>query len=328
MGKIIRRILLGLFIVLVLAVAGGYLYITRALPSAGETPTLSVDATPGHIERGRYLAHHVYACMSCHSDQQHQLFAHPTDPSGFGKGGRVWDEKDGLPGKVVAPNLTPFHLGEWTDGEIFHAITAGISRDGRALFPLMPYPAYGKADKEDILDIIAYLRSLPPIPNEVPLTELSFPMSLIVNMIPKQPAFSQRPDPSDKVAFGGYLAAVASCNDCHTPMVKGRYDETRRFAGGNPFPLGHGDVVRSANLTPHESGLKHWTEASFIAAFRKYSDSAYVHPEIAPGEFNTVMPWNEYSAMSDAELSALWAYLQTLPPVENPVQKFSAGGGQ
>lgn len=324
MGRIIRRVLLGLFILIVLLVAGGYIYLTQALPRAGEVPELSVDLTPGRIAHGEYLAHHVYACMSCHSEQEFSLFAHPVIPGTYGKGGHVWDEADGLPGTIIAPNLTPYHLGEWTDGELFHAITTGISRDGRALFPLMPYTAYGKADKEDILDIIAYLRSLDPIKNDVPVSKISFPMSLIVNIIPKAPEFMTRPDPSDKIAYGKYLASVASCNDCHTPMVKGQYDLTRLFAGGNPFPLDDGNVVTSANLTPDATGLKSWTEERFLAAFRVYSDSAYTPPHIPDGNFNTLMPWNEFSAMSDEELSAIWAYLQSLPPVNNPVVRFAA----
>lgn len=326
MGKIIRRIILGIFLLLILAVAGAYLYVSKALPRAGEVPEISVELSKERIERGRYLANNVYACMSCHSEQHHNLFGHPVDVSTLGKGGRLWDEKDGLPGRVFAPNLTPHHLGEWTDGEILHAITAGISRDGRALFPLMPYPSYGKADKEDILDIIAYLRSLEPITYDVPVTELSFPMSLIVNMIPKAPEFSRRPDPSDKVAFGRYLASVASCNDCHTPMVKGRYDETRLYAGGNPFQLGNEGVVYSANITPHETGIKFWNEELFLAAFRKYSDSSFRNVQVPPGDFNTVMPWNEYSAMSDEELSAIWAYLQTLTPIDNTVERYAGNG--
>ena len=83
-------------------------------------------------------------------------------------------------------NLTPYHLGNWTDGEIFRAITTGVSRDGHALFPVMPYTSYAKMDPADIKDIIAYLRTLKPIHNAIPAAESDFPMNFIINTMPAQ----------------------------------------------------------------------------------------------------------------------------------------------
>lgn len=325
MGKAIRRILLGLVLVVLIAVIGGYLYVTTALPSAGEVPELSVEITPERIERGEYLANHVYACMSCHSERSHNLYAQPVKKGTLGKGGHLWDESKGLPGKIYAPNITPYALEDWTDGEIFHAITAGVSRDGRALFPLMPHHAYGTLDPEDFYDIIAYIRTLEPIEHEAPLTELNFPMNLIVNMIPSEPTFNERPDPSDPVAFGEYLTKAASCGECHTPLVDGRYDKTRLFAGGNEYPLKDGSIVRSANITPHEgTGIGGWSENMFIQRFKMYADSSYEPPIVPHKTINTEMPWNEYSAMSEKELRAIWAYIQTIPPIKNQVVRYTA----
>ena len=149
-------------------------------------------------------------------------------------------------------------------------------------------------------------------------------MSLIVNMIPKPAEFTSRPDPSDKVAFGHYLVNAASCNDCHTPMEKGQYDFSRLLSGGNEFLLPDGSKVRSANLTPqHGTGIGDWTEERFISQFKAYADSSYQPHKLAKGEFNSAMPWIDYSAMSKEELSAIWAYLRTIPPVDNAVVKFT-----
>jgi len=294
------------------------------LPSAGPVPELSIERTAERQARGAYLANNVYACMSCHSDRNSSLYAQPVIESTLGKGGYVWDEKHGIPGKVYAPNLTPYHLGEWTDGELFHAITAGISRDGRALFPLMPYHMYGGADREEIMDIIVYLRSLEPIAYDVPATELNFPMNWITKMIPQEPQFTLRPDASDPVALGKYLVNVASCYDCHTPMVKGRYDHSRPMAGGNEYLLIDGSKVRSANISPHKgSGIGGWSEEMFVKRFKMYADSSFVPAEVSPGDFNTEMPWNEYARMSEEEIRAIWAYLQTVEPIDNKVERFT-----
>src|SRR5665213_1849553 len=75
--------------------------------------------------------------------------------------------------------------------EIFMTITTGVDKYGKALFPVMPYHYYGKMDKEDIYDIIAYIRSLPPIENKTPDRSIDFPMNFIVNTIPTKASFTQ-----------------------------------------------------------------------------------------------------------------------------------------
>lgn len=325
MGKSIKKIILSLFILILLVIAGGLIYFKTAFPSGGSIPDLSVEITDESIANGAYLANHVYACMSCHSDRAHQLYAKPVMSGTLGKGGYLWDEAKGMPGKVYAPNITPFHLSDWTDGEIFYAITTGISKDGRALFPMMPYPSYGKLDPKEIYDIIAYIRSLDTIEYKVPSTELSFPMSLIVNMIPSRPEFTSRPDASDPVALGKYLVTAASCNDCHTPMVKGQYDMSRMLSGGNEFVMDDGSIVRSSNITPHKaSGIGGWSERMFVQRFKMYADSSYNSPIVPHKTINTEMPWNEYSGMKVEELKAIWAYLRTVPALENTVERYTA----
>ncbi len=99
---------------------------------------MEIELTAERIERGEYLAHHVMVCASCHSKRDFTLFAGPIAEGEAWKG-YAHSQKEGLPGYYVASNLTPSNLGDWTDGEIFRAMTVGVSKDGRPLFPMMPY---------------------------------------------------------------------------------------------------------------------------------------------------------------------------------------------
>ena len=117
----------------------------------------------------------------------------------------------GFPGKFYSRNITPFNLKNWTDGEIFRTITTGVNKSGRALFPVMPYQNYGKMDKEDIYDIIAYVRSLPLIESNPPENQLDFPMNFIVNTIPVNTALVQKPPKSDTLNYGAYVVISYDC---------------------------------------------------------------------------------------------------------------------
>src|SRR5690554_2503217 len=177
----------------------------------------------------------------------------------------------GLPGNYYSRNLTPYNLGDWTDGELFRAITTGVNKDGKALFPIMPYLNYGKVDKEDIYDIIAYLRTLEPIEYDVPESTSNFPMNFIINTIPAPAAFTTKPDKADKIEYGRYLVTAASCRDCHTPQINGAPIMELDLAGGFEYILSEGEILRSANITPHErTGIGSWTEDQFVQRFKNY----------------------------------------------------------
>ncbi|MCC7050355.1 MAG: cytochrome C, partial [Bacteroidia bacterium] len=111
-------------------------YIKLALPNVDPAPNLKVEITNEKIERGKYLANHVMLCVDCHSTRDWSSFSGPLIKGTEGKGGEVFDQKLGFPGKYTAPNITPFHLKNWTDGENFRAIKSGVSKDGRALFSI------------------------------------------------------------------------------------------------------------------------------------------------------------------------------------------------
>src|SRR5258706_10488836 len=176
MKKIFRVLFIILLIVFV-AVSGIAVYVKAALPNVGSAPDIKVSITPERVARGKYLANYVSICMDCHSQRDWNMYAGPIIEGTFGGGGEKFSKESGFPGTLYSRNITPYALHNWTDGEIFRAVTSGETKDGKALFPLMGYPAYGKMDREDVYSVIAYLRTLTQSKNEVPERELDFPMN-------------------------------------------------------------------------------------------------------------------------------------------------------
>lgn len=317
-----KKFLLVLISVIVVAIIGFFVYVNVALPNVSEPENISVNKSQANVEHGKYLAEHVAVCMDCHSKRDWSLYAAPVKDGTWGEGGEAFTEAMGLPGNIYSKNLTPVGLSDWTDGEIFRAITCGVSKDGTPLFPLMPYPNYSQMDPSDVKDIIAYLRTLPSKESDAPERELNFPMNMIVNFIPKDAEMSSKPAKSDKVAYGKYVATMASCGDCHTPFQEGEYDMSKRYAGGREFQFPDGKVLTTPNITFHESGLKGWTEQQFITKFKSYADTNFVPHKVEKDEFNTIMPWIYYSGMKEEDLAAIYAYLKSLKPIENKVEKY------
>ena len=117
---------------------------------------------------------------------------------------------------------------------------------------------------------------------------------------------------------------AAACGDCHTPMDdRGQPLPGRDFAGGFEMKLPGGGVVRSANLTPDaDTGLGTWTEQQFVDKFKAFEGAPRACADHAQEQReNTVMPWMAYAGMTREDLGAIYAYLRTLKPVVNRVQK-------
>src|SRR4051794_3943814 len=239
--KIFRTVLI-VVLTLVLLIACVATSIVAFFPNTGKPEELTIEKTPERIARGKYLANNVAACMDCHSQRDWSLYAAPIKQGSFGGGGDRFDQSMGFPGVFYSKNLTPYAIGNWTDGELFRAITTGVSKDGSPLFPMMPYMNYGKIDKEDVYSIIAYVRTLQPVKTAVPKAEPAFPFNIIMHTMPTKAAFTQKPSPSDTLNYGKYLVQVASCGDCHHNEEKGE------FAGGNEFQQPTG-ILRVANIT-------------------------------------------------------------------------------
>lgn len=323
MKKVLKAIgWLALVVVVIAASVAAYLQLF--MPNVGPAPDLKVEITPQRIEHGAYLANHVVVCMDCHSARDFSRFSGPLQSGTLGRGGEKFSKEFGFPGTFFARNITPASLADWTDGEIYRVITTGVTRHGKAVFPVMPYKYYSMMDPEDVKDIIAYLRSIPAIENQVPHSKADFPFNFILNTIPKKAETAPRPDTADHIAYGRYLTHIAGCMECHTPNDgKGQKVKGMELAGGWEMSVGGGKIVTTANLTPDkETGLGSWTSSDFIAKFKMYADSSYTPPTVEPGEFQTIMPWTMYANMKTSDLAAIYAYLQSVPAVHNPITKF------
>lgn len=298
-------------------------YVSIALPNAGEAPELEVSLTKENIDRGRYLSYHVMMCADCHSQRDFSLFSGPPMPGTEFVGGDVFDQSMEFPGTFISANITPYGVGDWTDGELFHLITTGIKKDGDPIFPVMPYHSFGKIDPRDVEAVIAYLRTLEPVKTDHPKSKADFPVSLIMRTMPTEPQFTERPPVTDRIAYGKYMTTAAACFDCHTRFEKGKYVGPQG-GGGRAFKFPDGSVVRTPNLTPHETGLKNMTKEAFIGRFKQYADSSHSLAQVKPGEFQTLMPWKMYSGMTEEDLGSIYDYLRTLEPYENSVERFTS----
>ena len=320
--------IIGFVVALIVVLIGGLItYVKTALPNVGDAPDLKVEITPERLERGKYLATSVCVCVNCHSERDWTKFSGPIEGDKLGMGGEVFDRGLGLPGVYHAKNITPAGISRYTDGELYRVITTGVTKEGTALFPIMPYPYYGKMDPEDINCIIAYVRSLKPIDHNVPASVSDFPMSVIINTIPKKPAAQKRPDPSSVKEYGAYLVNASGCIECHTQVKHGQIIPSLAFSGGREFPFPDGSKLRSSNITPAtKTGIGNWDMETFVNRFKAFADSNYRSPAIAKGSFNTVMPWTDYAKMTREDLAAIYTYLHSLPAIENSVVKFSPAG--
>jgi mono/diheme cytochrome c family protein len=317
------KIIVFLVIGAIILIGSGLTYVKVALPDVGAAPALNVDLTPARIERGKYLANHVTVCMDCHSPRKWDEFAAPMDSNNIGVGGERFDQKMGFPGEFHSANITPYNLKNWTDGELFRTITTGVTKDGRALFPVMPYLSYGKMSREDILSIIAYIRTLKEKESHPATSHPDFPMNFIINTIPVEAKLAESiPAKKDTVLYGAYLVNASACPECHTRQEKGKPVEGMDFAGGFSFKF-PGGTTYSANITPDKTtGIGAWSREQFIARFKVFAGSGYQAPKVGPEDFQTVMPWEMYAGMTEEDLGAIYSYLKTVKPVTNRVAKF------
>jgi mono/diheme cytochrome c family protein len=187
----------------------------------------------------------------------------------------------------------------------------------------MSYRTYGEhMAQDDVQAVVAYLRTIPSRTQQLGDRRLQFPLPLIVRTMPASAtAPATRPDPSDRIAYGGYLTEIAGCAECHTPVDSRRAPlPDMRLSGGQEFPLPNGLIARSANLTPDPTGTGGWTEAQFVDKFKVYADGT-PHVPVKASDFNTPMPWQSYSGMTREDLGAIFAYLQSLEPIAHRVEK-------
>ena len=283
-------------------------------PDARALTDRRFEPSPARMERGAYLVKNVAGCLFCHSELDTSVEGLPVKEGRVGAG-KNWGI-EGLPWLTV-PNITPdtdTGAGRWTDDAIARAVREGIGHDGRALFPVMPYVNYRIMSDEDLASVITYLRSLPSVRHEQPASQVPFPVNRFINAVPRRLDGSvPDPDLTTPEKRGAYLTTLASCSDCHTPRnEQGQYLAGLEFAGGNIVL--HGDAREpkaAANLTPSPNGIPYYNEDLFIETMRT--------GRVRDRKISDIMPWGHYRNMTDDDLTAIFAYLKTLKPVDHYV---------
>lgn len=322
------RKFIALSAILCIAIAATYFSACNNNKTAEPQADAKEDSLKNVLAKGEYLVHHVAGCLDCHSQRDFTKYSGPIAPGTEGGGGFGFDKSligDLIPGVVYAKNITPdpeTGIGTWTDDEILRAMTQGISKNGDTLYPLMPYMSYNRMAKEDLLSIIAYIKTLKPIKNKVSARQLMVPISMIYPAKMLQPSIDNnvRPAESDVVKYGEYLTTFADCATCHTPFTKQGPDMSRMFAGGLTFFL-PSNKVNSANITSDSAtGIGTWTEQAFMNKFTVYRDPKNYNYD--PGNQNTIMPLSILAGIKDSDLKAIYAYLSTVRPVTNKIEKF------
>ncbi len=316
--RFFKRVLIAIPILLLCV----FLFLLLRPPSSAPPPDIAVAMTPARIERGKYLFTTLLDCDGCHSERDFSRLGGPVVVSGRGQGQVM--QLEGLPGQVTAPNITPDKetgIGAWSDGEKIRAIREGISKDGRALFPLMPYPGYRYLSDSDVQALVAYVNTLPAVRNYVPRSNISFFVAMMVRGVPTPVPARGVPDidPDGGEIYGEYLVSIAGCEECHTQQKRGQADASMRFAGGRVFTTPRGTVL-SSNITPDkETGIGKWDYLRFrdrMHGFRQYAEAGY--PNVGPDRF-TLMPWIAYSNIADQDLEAIFLYLRSRRAIENAV---------
>jgi len=312
-----RTILFGLVVLVLIVVAGVVTSVGWQVvlgPKARAVTSRTFERTDARMTRGKYLVEGGAHCFHCHTE--HDL-SDPEYPIVQAKKGAGWELPIPELGRIAAPNITPDRetgIGAWTDDEIARAIQEGISKDGHALFPVMPYDDFRQLDDEDLASIVVYLRSIPPVRNVVPERTLIFPLNYIVNTIPRPLAAHAAPAPrTTPEARGEYLVhAVAGCADCHTPTDdQGQPLPGLAYGGGQPFhdPGQNGKLVFSANITRDPSGIEYYDEALFIQTLRSGQTRGRT--------LNHIMPFEFIKNMTDDDLKDVWAYIRAQAPVKH-----------
>jgi mono/diheme cytochrome c family protein len=317
LGKWLGVALISLVILLFIAITLTIGWRPFLGPKARALSNRTFERTPQRLERGRYIATALSGCSYCHTPHN---WTAPGTPfvEGMEGAGEIMPYGN-LPGRIVAPNLTPdpeTGAGRWTDDQLARAIREGVGHDGRALFPMMPYSRYREMTDEDLASVVVYLRSLPAVRNQLPPTEIIFPVKYLIRGVP-EPLTSpvNEAAATDPVKRGAQLVNLAGCADCHTPQVRGETVPGMEFAGGFSLP-GPWGSISAANITPDASGISYYDEALFLEV---------VHTgQVKARTLSPIMPFMVYKNLTDEDLNAMFAYLRTLKPVKHRVDNSQA----
>lgn len=324
MKKILKwfGILLGIFTsLIILSLVSVYFQTEGRIAQVYDVPEemVIIPTDAKSIERGRHIFK-FRGCEACHSGKGYLKLLESTRNTDAHLGlpsqnvprmeGNVYLDDPAM-GKVIASNLTSGKGGvgsEYSDQDWVRAIRHGVRPDGTALL-FMPSTEFYFLSDEDLGQVIAYIKSAPPVDHELPRSTISWTGKLVMALVPSFTFLPAELIPHDAPRpllpevgitpqYGEYL--TGSCKVCHGLTMS-----------GGPIPGFPASWPAAPNLTFGEGSiLPSWTEEGFINTIR-----TGITPEGRKlrGEY---MPWNSYKFMYDDELKAVWVYLRSLPKKE------------
>jgi mono/diheme cytochrome c family protein len=254
------------------------------------------------IQKGRYLAV-LSDCVSCHTvPGSNRPFA----------GGRPIETPFG---NIVAPNITPdleTGIGAWSDETFDAAVRKGIRHDGSRLYPAMPYNAYTRMSRDDVLAIRAYLNTVTPVRNAVVANTLPFPFNIRTSMRFWNALYfnegEYQPDPHKPAEWnrGAFLVdGPAHCGACHTPKTLLGGDKTDQYLRGAYLQGWSAPDITNDNRV----GIGAWSQEDLVA-YLKSGHNRFTAAATGPmGEVVTLST----AFMTDGDLKAIASYLKSLP---------------
>lgn len=299
-------------IALLAALVGLYIYKSDFPEYPVSVPTVKIESTPERVQRGHKLA--MMLCVECHQNAETKQIT-----------GRLMYDLPAEFGVAYTKNITQHPtkgIGSWTDGELLYMLRTGVHPKTSHIVPLYMIRLPGMAD-EDIASIIAWLRSSDPLVQPLAVdnrvSEPSFLTKFLMRAVVKPFPFPSEkiplPDSTDKIALGKYLVRNLGCNDCHaadvTKVNPMEIEKTAGFlGGGSNWTDVNRKVLYSSNITfDKETGIGSWSEADFRKA---------MHEGIRPDGSTFRYPMERKPLLTEHEINAMYAYLQTVPHLKNP----------
>lgn len=274
--------------------------------SAPKTLPGSADFTEsGDVARGRTVFY-AGGCASCHSAPA----AEGEAKLSLG-GGRAFASPFGT---FYAPNISPdpeFGIGNWSSRDLANAMIKGVSPDGKHYYPAFPYTSYSRVSITDIVDLHAFINTLPSVATANQKHNLPLPFR-IRRALGLWKLLYLNDDPiSDKENRGRYLVeGLGHCAECHTPRSVFGGLQTDSWMAGAPLPEGKGRVP---NITPHADGIGRWSVSDMV----EYFESGF-KPDFDSASGVMVDVIDNTAKLSDEDRHAIATYLKSIPPILAP----------
>jgi len=287
------------------ALAGALALLALSAPRPIDPATL-----PAHVPdlaNGAVL-YRVGSCFACHQPAA----GAPPSSAGLPVGGAPFATPVGT---FYPGNLTPdpeTGLGRWSAADFLGAMTRGLAPDGRHYFPAFPYPSYAAMPAGDLLDLFAYLATLPAVHAEpraaqIPLLPLARRgVGLWKRIAGRAPAIERAPARGAAWNRGAYLVgAPGHCGECHTPRNLWMVPDRSRALAGGPHPAGDGKVPSLRGLVARGR----YRDAADLALALRYGETLG-YDKLASGGMGKIQ--SELAELPEAELAAIAEYLVSL----------------